>query len=183
MVPFESCHRSVLLMLHSRLGQLAAGRCLAAYQTSRPAAAAVGLPGGPVAAWRRGCLPTPPPELGRVGRHQTRDFREHAASAPAELGGEIHNVSRNRAVRRSFCRHGSCTFLRQWHVGCLLGRPAGRVVLSISFSTSRDAPRRTMEQAVGSWRTLARVALLLGGRPDHRGHASPCNASGDSLLF
>ena len=30
-------------------------------------------------------------------RHQTRAFREHATSATAELGGEIHNFSRNRA--------------------------------------------------------------------------------------
>ena len=31
-----------------------------------------------------------------VRRHQTCDFREHATSAPAELGGTIHNVSPNR---------------------------------------------------------------------------------------
>ena len=42
-------------------------------------------------------------------QHQPCDFRSHATSAPAELGGEIHNLLRNRA-RRSFCRHGSCTF-------------------------------------------------------------------------
>ena len=29
--------------------------------------------------------------------HQTCDFSGHATSAPAELGGEIHNVSRSRA--------------------------------------------------------------------------------------
>ena len=28
--------------------------------------------------------------------HQTRYFRKHATSVPAELGGKIHNVSRNR---------------------------------------------------------------------------------------
>ena len=26
-------------------------------------------------------------------------------------------------VRRSFCRHGSCTFLQKWHVWCLPGVP------------------------------------------------------------
>ena len=31
--------------------------------------------------------------------HQTCDFCEHATSAPAELGREIHNVSRNRATK------------------------------------------------------------------------------------
>ena len=36
-----------------------------------------------------------PPEYSR--RHQMCDFIEHATSAPAELGMEIHNVSRNRA--------------------------------------------------------------------------------------
>ena len=36
---------------------------------------------------------------GIIGGHQTRDFREHATSAPAELGwgNSIPNVSRNRA--------------------------------------------------------------------------------------
>ena len=32
----------------------------------------------------------------RLRQHQTCHFRKQAASAPAELGGEIHNVSRNR---------------------------------------------------------------------------------------
>ena len=38
-------------------------------------------------------------------------YHIHATSAPAELGGELHNVSRNHIepVRGSFCRHGSCT--------------------------------------------------------------------------
>ena len=35
-------------------------------------------------------------------RHQTCDFGEHATSAPAELGGEIHKVSRNRARTQVF---------------------------------------------------------------------------------
>ena len=32
-----------------------------------------------------------------VRRHQTCHFRRHTTSAPAELGGETHDVSRNRA--------------------------------------------------------------------------------------
>ena len=32
-----------------------------------------------------------------IRRHQTCDFSKHTTSAPAELGGEIHNVLRNRA--------------------------------------------------------------------------------------
>ena len=30
--------------------------------------------------------------------HQTRDFGKDATSAPVELGGEIHNISRNGAL-------------------------------------------------------------------------------------
>ena len=34
---------------------------------------------------------------------------QHATSAPAELGGEVHDVSRKiEHARRSFCGHGSC---------------------------------------------------------------------------
>ena len=45
-----------------------------------------------------------------IRRHQTCDFCERATSAPAELGGEIHSVSRNRAHTQVLCRHGSCMF-------------------------------------------------------------------------
>ena len=45
-----------------------------------------------------------------VRRHQTCDFGERATSAPAELGGEIHNISKIELVRRCFCRRGSGTF-------------------------------------------------------------------------
>ena len=69
------------------------------------------------------CLATP--ELGhaaRFRRHQPCDFREHATSAPAELGGEIHNVSRNRAhtqvllrARKShLCGSGTFGAFRRW---------------------------------------------------------------------
>ena len=36
-----------------------------------------------------------------IGRHRTCDFRDHATSAPAELGGEIPHVSRNRVRTRA----------------------------------------------------------------------------------
>ena len=55
-----------------------------------------------------------------IRRHQTCDFREHATSAPAELGGEIHNVSRNRAraqvllQARKLHVYGSGTFGAFW---------------------------------------------------------------------
>ena len=45
---------------------------------------------------------TPPEEFAQrilvwIRRHRTCHFREHATSAPAELGGDIHKVSQNRA--------------------------------------------------------------------------------------
>ena len=50
-----------------------------------------------------------------VRRHQTRDFREHATSAPAEPGGEIHillNRARTQVLlqARKFHVYGSGTF-------------------------------------------------------------------------
>ena len=53
-------------------------------------------------------------------RHQTCDFRAHATSAPAELGGEIHNVSHNRACTQVLLQarklhvYGSGTFGAFW---------------------------------------------------------------------
>ena len=55
-------------------------------------------------------------------RHQPCEFREHATSAPAELGGEIHNVSRNRArtqvllQARKLHVYGSGTFGAFWPI-------------------------------------------------------------------
>ena len=55
-----------------------------------------------------------------VRRHQTCDFRERARYVPAELGGEIRNVSRNRArtqVRlqaRKLHVYGSSSFGAFW---------------------------------------------------------------------
>ena len=43
-------------------------------------------------------------------RHQTCYFRDHAASAPAEFGGEIHNFSRNRARTQVILQAQSRTF-------------------------------------------------------------------------
>ena len=60
---------------------------------------------------------------GMARRHQTCDFGEHATSAPAELGGEIHNVSRNRARTRVLLQarklhvYGSGTFGAFWDGG------------------------------------------------------------------
>ena len=58
-------------------------------------------------------------------RHQTCDFSEHVTSAPAELGGEIHNFLRNQArtkvlpqARKSHA-HGRGTFGAFWV--CLRG--------------------------------------------------------------
>ena len=47
-----------------------------------------------------------------VRRHQTCDFRKHATSAPAELGGETHKTTSReiKTARRSLCRRRSCTF-------------------------------------------------------------------------
>ena len=55
-------------------------------------------------------------------RHQTRDFGEHATSAPAELGGKIHNVSRNRARTQVLPSAGTeVARLHKWRVWCILG--------------------------------------------------------------
>ena len=45
-----------------------------------------------------------------VRRHQTCDFSEHATSAPAEFEDKFTMSREIEPVRRSFCRHGSCTF-------------------------------------------------------------------------
>ena len=50
---------------------------------------------------------------------QTRDFRERATSAPAELGAEIRNVSRSRAraqvpplaPKLHVCRNGAFVYI------------------------------------------------------------------------
>ena len=53
-------------------------------------------------------------------RHQTCDFREHATSAPAELGGKFHICLRIRArtqvllQARKLHVDGSCTFGSLW---------------------------------------------------------------------
>ena len=69
---------------------------------------------------------------------QTCDFRKHATSAPAELGGETRNVSRNRARAQLLLQawklhaYGSCMFGAFYNV-CLL-RPSAlhkRVVVLI----------------------------------------------------
>ena len=66
--------------------------------------------------------------LRRLGRHQTCDFREQAPSAPAELGGEIHNVSQDRARTRVLPSAGAeFARLRKWHVWCLLAGGAKSV--------------------------------------------------------
>ena len=53
------------------------------------------------------------------------DFREHATSAPAELGAEIHNVSRNRARTQVGPSAGTeVARLRKWHVWCALEQAA-----------------------------------------------------------
>ena len=53
----------------------------------------------------------------RVRRHQTCDVRARATSAPAELGGEIRNFSRNRAfwttVRKKQLKYASKGIWRQ----------------------------------------------------------------------
>ena len=56
-----------------------------------------------------------------VRRHrETCDFREHVTSAPAELGGKIHIVSRNRARTQVFLQarklhvYGSGSFGAFW---------------------------------------------------------------------
>ena len=56
-----------------------------------------------------------------IRRHHTCDFREHATSAPAELGGEIHDVLRNRALIKVLLQahkldvYGSGTFGAFWY--------------------------------------------------------------------
>ena len=47
-------------------------------------------------------------------RHQTCDFHNHATTAPAELGGEIHKVSRYRA-RTQVPPQAEVACLRKWH--------------------------------------------------------------------
>ena len=59
------------------------------------AAGAARIPAGA----RRGA-PAGGPSRPLPRRHQRCDFGEHDTSAPAELGGEIHNVSRNRARKQ-----------------------------------------------------------------------------------
>ena len=60
------------------------------------------------------------PSLGKSRRRQKCDFGERDNSAPAELGGETHNVSRNRARTRVLLQarklhvYGSGTFGAFW---------------------------------------------------------------------
>ena len=54
-------------------------------------------------------------------RRQTCDICEHATSAAAELGVEIHHVSRNRG------RSQVSLQARKWHVWCLLGPKFGNL--------------------------------------------------------
>ena len=51
-----------------------------------------------------------------IRRRHTCDFREHDTSAPAELGGEIHDVSRNRARAQVPLQARKFARLRKWHV-------------------------------------------------------------------
>ena len=59
--------------------------------------------------------------LGYFGRRQTCDFRKHAISAPAEPGGETHNVSRNQARAQVLLQARKLHRLWKWHVWCILG--------------------------------------------------------------
>ena len=65
----------------------------------------------------------------RTRRHQTCYFREHATSAPAELGGKFHNVSRNRARTQVLLQ------AQKLHVFTEVARlvPSGRSRLSLSL--------------------------------------------------
>ena len=54
-------------------------------------------------------------------RHQPCDFGEHKTSAPAELGGEIQNVSRNRARTQVLMQARKSHVYGSGTVWCLLG--------------------------------------------------------------
>ena len=55
-----------------------------------------------------------------IRRHQTCYFRKHATSVPAQFGGEIHNVSRNRAPTQVLLQAHEVARLLKRHVCCLL---------------------------------------------------------------
>ena len=86
----------------------------------------------------------------RSGAKRFRDFREYSTSAPAELGGEIHNVSRNRTrtkvllqVRRLHV-YGSGSFGAFWQWSICL-RP-GRAESHSKKPASRATATRNKSQ-------------------------------------
>ena len=58
--------------------------------------------------------------LHRSGGTKRATFCEHVTSAPTELGGEIHVVSRNRARTQVLLQARKLHVYGSWHVWCLL---------------------------------------------------------------
>ena len=54
------------------------------------------------------CCGDPNSTNAKSRRHQTCDFGEHATSVPAELGGEIRNVARDRARTQVLLQARKC---------------------------------------------------------------------------
>ena len=68
------------------------------------------------------------------------DFREYATSAPAEFGGEIHNISRNRALTQVLLQaqklhaYGSGTFGAFWILQTSSSQKASETLNSMKCS-------------------------------------------------
>ena len=132
------------------------------------------------------------PELRR--RHQTCYFRKHASSAPAELGGEIHNAPRNRAHNAGPSAGTEVARLRTWHVLAPSGElrrapcaPRGRG--RPPRSSPPQAPRARASAPLGAsshgffWHRLHGYLGLMGTSPSGETYTSELCASSVACDF
>ena len=98
-------------------------------------------------------------------RRQTCHLRERATYAPAELGGEIHNVSREiEPARRSFRRRRSCT---SREVARLAPSRLGRPLMYVS-SRERDNKKLHWRPATPLSETQRLLPSSVGRADDER---------------